>query len=84
MFLDKVEAMPAIVLPIEGISITAIANDYKYKDVFARQIEGLMRRKDVMIGISTSGNSENVYRAIKMQKNWEALFSTIRTFMRKN
>ena len=43
---------------------TYYANDYGYDDVFARQAEGHLTEKDVFIGISTSGNSENVYRAV--------------------
>jgi D-sedoheptulose 7-phosphate isomerase len=46
--------------------LTCIANDYSYDDIFARQVQGLMCSKDVLIGISTSGNSENVFRAIEI------------------
>ena len=67
-FQKERNSLPAIALPIDSVSITAIANDYEYNDVFARQVEGLIRREDVLIGISTSGNSENVYRAIKKAK----------------
>lgn len=58
------KSLPAIVLNADVATMTAIANDYGYDNVFSRQVEGHMTEKDVLIGISTSGNSENVYRAI--------------------
>ena len=48
--------------------MTAIANDYGYDHVFERQVEGLLRQGDIFIGISTSGNSENVRLAIVKAK----------------
>lgn len=56
--------LPAIALPGDAVAMTALSNDYSYEDAFARQTEGLLTDKDVLIGISTSGNSENVYKAI--------------------
>lgn len=56
-------AWPAVVLNADVATMTAIANDYSYDDVFARQAEGHVNKGDIFIGISTSGNSENVYRA---------------------
>ncbi len=53
-------AMPAIALTTDTSILTAIANDLGYAAVFARQIESLGRPGDVVLGISTSGNSENV------------------------
>lgn len=61
-------AWPAIVLNADVAIMTAIANDYGYDEVFARQAEGNVYAEDVFIGISTSGNSENVYRAIGVAK----------------
>lgn len=58
------KSLPAIVLNADVATMTAIANDYGYEDVFSRQVEGYMTKQDVLIGISTSGNSDNVYRAI--------------------
>lgn len=49
--------------------LTCVANDYGYEDIFARQIEALGRPGDVLLGITTSGNSENVLRALKMAKS---------------
>lgn len=57
-------ALPAISLNADVAALTAIANDYGYETVFARAVEGLMRQEDVLVAISTSGNSENVYRAV--------------------
>ena len=48
--------------------MTAIANDYGYDEVFARQTEGHAKAGDLFIGISTSGNSENVYKAVEAAK----------------
>lgn len=55
---------PAVVLNADVATMTAIGNDYGYDDVFARQAQGHCLEGDVFIGISTSGNSENVFRAV--------------------
>lgn len=62
-FVKERKAWPAVVLNADVATMTAIANDYGYDEVFARQAEGHVKPGDVFIGISTSGNSENVYRA---------------------
>lgn len=62
-FVKERKAWPAVVLNADVATMTAIANDYGYDDVFARQAEGHVKKGDVFIGISTSGNSENVFRA---------------------
>lgn len=62
-FVKERKAWPAVVLNADVATMTAIANDYGYDDVFARQAEGHVKPGDVFVGISTSGNSENVYRA---------------------
>ena len=49
-------------------TLTAIANDWGYPYVFSKQVEGLGQAGDILIGISTSGNSENVLRAIEVAK----------------
>lgn len=67
-FQKERSAWPAVVLNSDVATITAIANDYGYDDVFARQAQGHVNVGDVFIGISTSGNSENVYRAIEVAK----------------
>lgn len=53
-------ALPAIALTVNPSALTAIANDYSYEEVFARQVLGLAREGDVVMGISTSGSSKNV------------------------
>jgi D-sedoheptulose 7-phosphate isomerase len=62
------KALPAVALNTNGSILTAVANDYSYDDVFSRQVEGLGREGDILIGISTSGNSKNVINAIKKAK----------------
>jgi D-sedoheptulose 7-phosphate isomerase len=56
--------LPAIALTTDSSTLTSIANDYAYEDIFAKQITALGRDNDVLLAISTSGNSENVNRAI--------------------
>jgi D-sedoheptulose 7-phosphate isomerase len=58
-------ALPALALSVNTSSITAIGNDYGFDLAFARQIEALGRAGDVAIGISTSGNSPNVLKAVE-------------------
>ena len=58
------EPLPAIALTTNTASLTAIANDFGYEDVFARQVRGLVARGDVVVGLSTSGESPNVIRAM--------------------
>ena len=56
--------LPAIDLSAPNSTITAIANDYGYDYIFAKQVKGLGKKGDVLFGISTSGSSPNVNRAI--------------------
>ena len=53
----------AIALNSDVAVMTAVANDYGYEWVFARQVEALLKPKDILLGISTSGNSENIIKA---------------------
>ena len=57
--------MPAIALTVDTSAITAIANDYDWNSVFSRQLHALGQPGDVLLGISTSGNSKNVIEAIR-------------------
>jgi D-sedoheptulose 7-phosphate isomerase len=57
--------MPSIALTTDTSILTAVANDYGYEAVFSRQVEALGRKGDVLVGISTSGNSHNVIAAIE-------------------
>ena len=67
-FKKERKAIPAIALSTDTSILTAIGNDYGFERVFERQIEALGEKGDVVIGISTSGNSENVYRAMRLAK----------------
>jgi len=62
------KALPAIALTTDTSAITAIANDYGYDRVFDRQVEALANKGDLLIGISTSGNSTNVLRGFEIGK----------------
>ncbi|MBV8478185.1 MAG: D-sedoheptulose 7-phosphate isomerase [Acidobacteria bacterium] len=62
-FRDDRNPLPAIALTVNTSLITAIANDYGYDQVFARQIKGLARPGDILFAISTSGNSPSILRA---------------------
>lgn len=58
--------LAAIALTTDTSTLTSIANDYRYEDVFAKQVQALGRRGDVLLAISTSGNSPNVIEAIRV------------------
>ena len=68
-FQKERKGMAAVSLNADVATMTAVANDYGYDEVFARSVEGLMKPIDVLVGISTSGNSENIYRAILKAKD---------------
>lgn len=59
------DPLPAISLTTNTSILTAVANDFSYDEVFVRQIRALCNEKDIVIGISTSGNSTNVIKAIE-------------------
>ena len=64
-FKKERRGLAAIALTTDTSALTAIANDYAYEDIFSRQIEGLAKSGDMIIGISTTGNSANVVSAFK-------------------
>jgi D-sedoheptulose 7-phosphate isomerase len=64
-YLDR-EPLFAEALHCNTSFLTAVANDYSFEDVFARAVKAMGKKGDILIGISTSGNSENVIRAIKV------------------
>ena len=64
----KRKSIPAIALTSNSSTTTAIANDYDFSNVFGRQCESLVSKDDIVIGISTSGNSENVIKGLKTSK----------------
>jgi len=61
-FARERRALASVALTTDTSILTAVANDYSFADIFSRQIEALCNPQDVVIGISTSGNSENVLR----------------------
>ena len=67
-FQKERKGLPAIALTVDTSILTAVANDYGYESVFARQVQALGETGDVLIGISTSGNSKNVLLAIEEAK----------------
>jgi D-sedoheptulose 7-phosphate isomerase len=61
-------ALPAIALTVDSSIITAAANDFGFEHIFGRQVEALGNSGDVFIGISTSGNSENILNAFRVAR----------------
>ncbi|NJC89195.1 MAG: D-sedoheptulose 7-phosphate isomerase [Desulfuromonas sp.] len=68
-FLAERKALPAVALTTDSSILTAVGNDYGFERVFQRQVEALAVPGDVVIGISTSGNSPNVLRALQTAKS---------------
>ena len=64
-FLLERRPFAGVALTTDSSVITAIGNDYSYDEIFSKQVEALGRPKDILFGISTSGNAENVCRAFK-------------------
>lgn len=56
--------LPAMALTTDASTVTSISNDYAYEEIFSKQVRALGKPQDVLLGVSTSGNSENVCRAI--------------------
>ena len=65
----KRKSLPALSLSTDPSTVTAISNDYGYKYLFSRQIEGLGNKGDILILITTSGNSENLIEAAKTARS---------------
>jgi len=72
-FLMERPALPCVALNTDTSILTAIANDYAFDDVFARQVAALVREGDAVMGLSTSGNSPNVNAAIREARSRGAL-----------
>jgi len=62
------KALPSDALHCNTSYLTAVANDYSYDVIYARLLEGLAKKGDVLVGISTSGNSGNIVKAFEMAK----------------
>lgn len=67
-FQKERRGLPAIALTVDTSILTAVGNDYGYDKVFVRQVEALAKPGDVLVGISTSGNSANVVQAVELAK----------------
>jgi D-sedoheptulose 7-phosphate isomerase len=65
-------ALPALALNVNTSIITAISNDIDFRQVFSRQVEALVNEGDVIIALSTSGNSPNVVEAVNLAKEYGA------------
>lgn len=61
--------LDAEALHVNSSYVTAVANDYSYDEIYSRYVNGVGKKGDVLIGISTSGNSENILRALKVAKS---------------
>jgi D-sedoheptulose 7-phosphate isomerase len=68
-FQKERKAWPAIALTTDTSALTALGNDYTFDIVFSRQLEALGQKGDVLVAISTSGNSKNVLEAVKRAKS---------------
>ncbi|WP_345955893.1 D-sedoheptulose 7-phosphate isomerase [Mucilaginibacter sp. PAMB04168] len=68
-FVKERRSLPAIALTTDTSALTAIGNDYGFDRIFERQVEGLAAKGDVLVGISTSGNSGNVIKALQLGKH---------------
>ncbi|MEI6189657.1 MAG: D-sedoheptulose 7-phosphate isomerase [Chitinophagia bacterium] len=67
------KALPSEALHCNTSYITAVANDYSYEVIYARLIEGIAKPGDVLVGISTSGNSGNIVKAFEMAKTKQVI-----------
>lgn len=67
------KCLPAIALTTDTSIITAIGNDSDFDNIFSRQVEGIVKENDVVIGISTSGKSQSVIRGLQAAKNNKAI-----------
>lgn len=68
-YLKERRALAGLALTTDTSALTAIGNDYGFDQIFSRQVEALARPGDLLIGISTSGNSPNVIRAVASAKD---------------
>ena len=64
-YIQERQSLPAIALTTDTSTLTAVGNDYGYSHIFARQINALGNAKDVLIAITTSGNSDNILAAVE-------------------
>lgn len=67
------QGLASVALTTDTSILTAIANDYGYENIFVRQVEALVKSKDVVVGISTSGKSPNVLKALEKARQLGAI-----------
>jgi D-sedoheptulose 7-phosphate isomerase len=72
-FRDTRRPLPAIALSTDPSVVSCIANDFSWEDVFSRQVQALATERDVVVGITTSGRSENVVRGLRAARDAGAL-----------
>ncbi len=72
-FLLRRPAIPAIALTTDTSVLTSIANDESFDEVFSRQVEALGQKGDIALGLTTSGNSPNIIRAVETAKDYGLL-----------
>ena len=75
---DDRRPLPGVALTVDTSALTAIGNDYRFEDVFSRQMTALGRRGDLLVAFSTSGRSKNVLRAMRAAraKGMKVIFMT--------
>ncbi len=71
------QSLPALALASDLTVVTAAANDFGFENIFARQIEGLGNRGDMLLALSSSGNSENLVRAVNTAKEKNVLTTAL-------
>jgi D-sedoheptulose 7-phosphate isomerase len=67
-FLKERNSLPAISLTTDSSILTALGNDYSFETIFSRQCESIVKKNDIVFGISTSGNSINILNVLKLAK----------------
>ena len=72
-FFKERKGLPSIALTTDTSILTAVGNDYGFDEVFRRQVEALVKPNDIIIGITTSGNSSNIIKAINQAKELGAI-----------
>jgi D-sedoheptulose 7-phosphate isomerase len=72
-FKKKRKALAALALTTDSSALTAIANDFDFKYVFSRQLEALAQKGDIVVALTTSGNSNNLIEAIKIANKIKAI-----------
>ena len=68
-FRNNRRSLPSISLNADSAAITCIANDFGYEEIFARQLEGIAKKNDVLVVLSTSGNSKNILKALQRSRD---------------